>query len=173
MIGDDHVDPLLDGTAHRIDAGDPAVDGDHDLHRPLLQHAIEHFGFQAVTVDQAMRHHVLCVRADGAQDGLQQHDRGDAIDVVVTINQDRFPIANRSLDPLARRPNAVDAPRIVEIFNRRRHEPAVVIVGADSPPQQQRTERWMELWRERRGARGRLEYPGVVDHGAGRFDERW
>ena len=40
------------------------------------------------------------VGADEAQHRLQQHDRGDAIDVVIAVDENRFVVAHCAFDPL-------------------------------------------------------------------------
>src|SRR5205823_3488744 len=75
MVGDDDVDAALERAPHRLDAGDPAIDGDHKLYGALRKDAIEDLALQSVAVDEAMRHDVRSVRAEGAQNGLQENDR--------------------------------------------------------------------------------------------------
>ena len=55
MIGDDHVDAALDRALHRLDAGDAAIDGYHQLHIAFDEYPLEHFDLQSVAVDQTMR----------------------------------------------------------------------------------------------------------------------
>ena len=93
VIGDDHVDAALDGTMHRLDAGDPAIDGDHELHVALGEHAIEHFHLEAVAIDEAMRHDESGIRAEGTEHRLQHHDRRHAVDVVIAVDHDALAIA--------------------------------------------------------------------------------
>ena len=65
VVGDDHVDPALDRAVHRLDAGDAAIDCDHELYVPLGQHPVEHLDLQPVPVDQPVRDDEACIRAEG------------------------------------------------------------------------------------------------------------
>jgi hypothetical protein len=91
------------------------------------------------------------VSADQAQHRLQQDDRCDAIDVVVAIDKDRLAIANRALDPLAGRTDAVDSGRIVQICERRSYESPVVVGIRDATTNQNVSEDRMDGKRDVRG----------------------
>src|ERR1043165_508783 len=69
---------------------------------PRGRDAGEASNLEPVAVDEPMRHDERDVGAEGSQHGLQKDDRGDAVDVVVAIDDDRFAIAHRALDALAR-----------------------------------------------------------------------
>ena len=167
MIGDDDVDAAVDGAAHRIDAGDAAVDGDDQPHLALNQHAVEHFGLEAVAVDEAVRDDVRGVRAEGSQHGLQQDDGCDAVDVVVAVDEDGLAVAHRALDARARRRHAVDGRRIMQIGNRRGHELPELIVRGDAAPHEDRSQRRMRDGDARVVGSGVGEDPGVVDGQSG------
>ncbi len=93
--------PWAERATHRLDAGDAAIHCDYELYVPLGQHALQHFGLESVAVDEAMRDDEAGVRAEGLEDGLQQDDRGDAVDVVVAVDDDPFFVANSAGDALA------------------------------------------------------------------------
>ena len=115
VVGDDDVDAAIDRQTHRLDRGDAAIDGDHELYVAIGEHALEHFDLQTVAIDEAMRDDEVDVRAERAEDGLQQHDGGDAVDVVVAVDQDRLAIAHRALNALARFADAVDGRWIMQV----------------------------------------------------------
>ena len=132
MVRDDDVDAAIDRAPHRVHAGDSAVNGDHEAHGLLSQNALQHFEFQAVAVDQTMRNDVRCVGAEEAEDGLKEDDGGDAVDIVIAVDQDRFFVSNGALDPLACCRNSVNARGIVQISDRRSNEAAVLIFSSDA-----------------------------------------
>jgi hypothetical protein len=82
---------------------------------------------------------------------LQQDDRGDAVNVVVAVDQDRFAIADGALDALARRTDAVNSGGIVQISERRSDESPVVVFGGDAPANENVSEDRMDGKRDVRG----------------------
>src|SRR5438132_11496618 len=132
MIGDDDVDTEVDGAANRLDAGDPAINRDDQPDIALGENALQHFELQPVAVDETMRNDVRCVGAEKAEDGLEEDDGGDAVDVVIAVDQDRFFVSNSALDSLARRGDSVNARGIVQICDRRSNEAARVILRGDT-----------------------------------------
>src|SRR5437762_290638 len=162
MIGDDDVDAELDRAAHRLDAGDPAVDGDHQPHISFCENAFQYFQLQSVAVDQAMRHDVRCVGAEEAKNRLEEDDGGHTVDVVVAVDENRLVVPDRPLDPLAGFGDAVNAGGIVKIGDVRRDEAAVIVVSGDAASNQNVTEdrvnwKWISVVGRRR------EHPFVVD----------
>ena len=79
-----------------------------------------------------MRNDVRGIGAEQSKDRLEEDDGGDAVDVVVAVNQDRFVVANGALDSFARRSDAVNSGRIVQVIDARRNEAAIVVVGVDA-----------------------------------------
>ena len=164
VIGDDHVDAALDRAAHRLDAGDAAVDGDDELHVALDEHAVEHFHLQAVAVDEPVRHDEARVRAEGAEDGLQHDDGGDAVDVVVAVDDDR----PRRPAPRARSARTRGPSRGSSRDRADRRSPARRSAGTTPRPRPRGARAARAACRSRWGCggcpEGREEGPEVVDH---------
>src|SRR3954469_17386480 len=99
MIRNDQIHPALACDLPLLDGGDPAVDGDDHL-RALVTDLRDRFGIEPVPLVDAMGD----VEAYGAAerfDGVPE-DRGggDAVDVVVAVDDDPLAIANRLRDAL-------------------------------------------------------------------------
>jgi hypothetical protein len=109
-----------------------------------------------------------CVGADQPQHRLQQDDRGDAVDVVIAIDQDRFAIANGALDAIAGRTDAVNSGGIVQISERRSDESPVVVLGGDATTDENVSEDRMDGKRDVRGRCGKN--PVVVDQWSAFFE---
>ncbi len=101
------------------------------------------------------------IRADQAQHCLQQNDRGDAVDVVVAVDEDRFAVADGTLDPVTGRTDAVNSGGIVQIGKSRSDESAVVILGRDAAAHENVSEDRMDGKRDVRDGCGKN--PIVVD----------
>src|SRR5206468_12479283 len=111
---------------------DPAVDCDHEPNSFLSENALEDFELEAVAIDETLWNDMRRVRADQPQHGLKENDRSDAIDIVVAVDQDRFAIADRAFDALARGTDAVNSGGIVQICDGRSNESPVVFLGSDA-----------------------------------------
>ena len=91
VVGHDHVDPALHGVVDGVAAGDAAIDGDEHLARPEgVKRLLQRLRSKTVPVIEP-------VRNEGVDDPavLPQHEReqcagGDAVGVVVAVNQDRL-----------------------------------------------------------------------------------
>ncbi|MPM46187.1 hypothetical protein SDC9_92885 [bioreactor metagenome] len=104
MVGDDGVDSHFDRLGHRVDAGDAAIDGNQQpAVAEMGQRFAQTFGGEAVAVVKAVRNERVDDRAVAAQHQRQQRTAGDAVGVVIAVDQDRFAVGDGIPDPLGGR----------------------------------------------------------------------
>ncbi len=95
VVGDDHVDAERDGFGDGVAAGDPAVDGDqHAAVAKGGQRLVKRLGSEPVTVVKTMGDKGVDDRAIGAERQGEQGAGGDAVGVVVAVDEDRFLAGN-------------------------------------------------------------------------------
>ena len=121
MIGDDEIDAELARAQGRLAGANAAVDRDDELHAFAMQ-AIDCRRLQAVTVAQPLGDEVHDVATEQLEGATQDDGRGDAVDVVVTVDGDALPAGQGPLDALDRARHVGEQERIVEVIEGRREE---------------------------------------------------
>ena len=114
MIGDDHFEPDLAGTPGRIAGSDAAVDRDQQS-TAFFVNLLECRSIEAVTFFEAVGDVEINVGVGEAQDMPQNGARGDAIDIVIAVNNDLLAVANCAGDALRRRFGTGQRVRFVQI----------------------------------------------------------
>ena len=118
MVGDDQVDAALAGDAGGFDGGDAAVDADNQP-GSLLANLLDRLGVQAITFFQPMRN-VEIDHAAEVSDGVPENGAGgDAVDVVVAVDDDLLLVANGPGHALGRLGEARNAGRIMQALQAR------------------------------------------------------
>ncbi len=115
VVGDDEVEAELGGPARRVGRADPAVHRHQHL-RPLGVQAIDGRRLQPVAVAQPFGNEVGDVAAEQFQRAPQDHRRGDAVDVVVAVDDDTFPAGHGGEQAIHRRRQIGEAPRVVQVI---------------------------------------------------------
>ena len=117
VVGDDQIDPELAGHRRLGGAGDPAVDGDHEL-RPLRRQAAERLGVEAVPLLEAVGHIPLRRRPEGLKTAQEDRRGAHAVGVVIAVDHDPRPVAGGGENPLGRGRHPGEQFGIAEILKR-------------------------------------------------------
>ena len=99
VVGDDQIDPEIAGHRRLGGAGDPAVDGDHEL-RPLRRQAAERLGVEAVALLEAVGHIPLRRRPEGLKTAKEDRRGAHAVGVVIAVDHDPRAVAGGGENPL-------------------------------------------------------------------------
>ncbi len=94
VVGHDHVDAVLLGELDLVRGGDAAIRGDDQADPPLLCH-VDAADREPVAVADPVGNEVGDLPPELHERGGQKAGRGDAVDVVVPVDQDRFPLVDR------------------------------------------------------------------------------
>ena len=117
MVSDDEIEVearCFVGGGKGADAGVHADDESH----ALRSGAGEHLGLHAVAVAQTVRDVIANAAAEDLDRGLEQDDRGGAIDVVIAVDEDGLVPGDRLLDARDRRCHAVQRVWVEQVFER-------------------------------------------------------
>ena len=117
VVGDDDVEPERAGVIDLLDRRDPAVDGDQEL-GALRAEPLDRGRGEPVAVLEPARDEPPDVRAEGTE--RPDHDRGraDAVDVVVTVDDDPRAGGDVGTDLLERDVDPGERARIVALIAR-------------------------------------------------------
>jgi len=99
MIGDDQIDVVLTGDVGGGEVGDAAIDG-YDQPRVILGELFNGFGVEAIAFVDAMGDIELDLGAGELEAVPEDGDAGDAIDVIVAIEDDFLFLFQGGLDSL-------------------------------------------------------------------------
>ena len=123
MVGDDDGDARFRRLGDRLDGSDPAIHRDDRLRPVLLEHPPKRLGLEAVAVAHAVRKKRHGVGAEHPEHGPELRDRGHAVDVVVSENDDpsRGSSRPRTRTSTARL-HSLHPERVVTLSERRREE---------------------------------------------------
>jgi hypothetical protein len=122
MVGDHDVHAELVRAAHRLDRRDAAIHRDDQPDAARVR-ALDRADRQAIAVPRAMRDVVRDARAEIGERAMQEVGRGDAVDVVVAVDQRGLGEHDRAPNPLDRVVDAEQEVRVVEVVHRRVEEP--------------------------------------------------
>ncbi len=118
VIGNDQIDAALLGNLHLIDRGNAAVYGDDDF-RAAVDDFREDCGVQAVPFVDAVGDVPVDLAAEDSDGVPEDGGGGDAVDVVIAVNDDFFFGVNRAGDALGRLAQVGDAIGIVQTLEAR------------------------------------------------------
>lgn len=131
MIGDDHIDSECDGMIDHIDIPRAAIDRNHELHVERLQF-VDEVPFESVPVMRTVGEPIGDFRSALREEFRQHRGRADTVDVVVSEDDDPFPIFNRFSDPCDRSIHPLEKIRVVKLIHDR-VEIRILNVGRDAP----------------------------------------
>src|SRR5438874_6731332 len=94
MIGDNQVDAFFARDICGADRGDATVDGDDELCLPFVAEGSDRLRVQAVAFVDAVGDVVLDLTAEKLDRMPEDGGRGDAVDVIVAVDDDLFAIAD-------------------------------------------------------------------------------
>ena len=97
VVGDDDLHAEFIGQLDLVEAGDAAIDGDHQLGAALGQLA-DGVGVEAVALIDAVGDVIIDLCAEDFQQVPQDGHAGDAVHVVIAVDGDFFPVRDRALD---------------------------------------------------------------------------
>ena len=97
MVGDDDINPALCGIGNGFTAVDPAVHSDQNtaVSAGGLQSLCERIGGKTVAVVETVRQKICHNRAVAFQNPGEQSGGGDAIGIIISMNQDMFTVDDR------------------------------------------------------------------------------
>ncbi len=101
MVGNDQVDIALPGDRRRLDRRDAAIDR-HDQLGAVIDNLPQRLGVEAVSFVDAMRNVGVHLTAE-ERDGMPEDaGGGDAVNVVIAVNDDFLAVADGPGDPCRR-----------------------------------------------------------------------
>ncbi len=115
MIGDDEVDAAACCGFRRGKGANAGIDADDQANAAvggLLDHLVAH----AVAFANAVRHVVVDLAAAQLESGLQDDDRGGAVDVVVAVDEDGLAALDGGLQSLDGRAQSGHPVRVVKVL---------------------------------------------------------
>ena len=114
MIGDDQVDTELARARRCIDRSDPAIYGDDDAGAHPVR-PLDSLRPEPVSVVDPMGHQVGDVRTQGTQGEDQDHGSGDAVDVVIPVDDDALAGGNSRQQAIGRSLHLGEGERRVQL----------------------------------------------------------
>ena len=183
VVGDHGVDAERARVRDGLGRGDAAVHGD-DQRAAAALGLVDGIDGQPVAVLDAVRDAVLDARAQLLERAVEQERRGDAVDVVVALDEDALAAPRRRPGCARRRLEVAHLARVVQVVERRIEEPPRRILARDAAVHQRvrHGQRRAEHAGQRRGrCRGvvRMQHPlrwggdGRRRHGSVPERERW
>jgi hypothetical protein len=155
VVGDDQIDAALFRDLRLLDRGDAAVDGDNEL-RPGVTDLLKRLGIQPVAfVDPVGDVEIDLSAQDG--DGVPEDGGGgDAVDVVVAVDDDFLLVPHRLGDAIGGLSQVWDRERVVQAFEAGAEEILALGRLLDAAVEQ-------HLGQQRRGLKplGQLRHAGV------------
>ena len=96
VVGHDHVDAAGDRDVDGIAAGNPAINRHKNAALPeRIERLLQRFRGKSVAVIEAMRNKRMYDSAVLPEDQREQSTGGDAVGIVIAVNQDRLPGGDR------------------------------------------------------------------------------
>ena len=98
MVCHDEINTVLGGCFGSREGTNAGIDADYETHAPgggLGDHFVPH----AVAFANAVRHVVLDFATAQLQRGLQDHNSGGTVDIVVAVDEDRLGALDGSAHP--------------------------------------------------------------------------
>ena len=133
VIGNNNVDTHGNSFAYRVAAGYAAVNGNEDLaHAVLVKRLVEGFGGKPVSVVEAVRNKRLNDCAVASENEREQRAGGNAVSIVVAVNNNRFAVLNSLPQSCGGFFNTGKAVRIAESCQARVKEVAYLLAGDTS-----------------------------------------
>ncbi len=121
MVGDDQIDAEFAGATCGVGAANTAVDRDDQRDAVGVQ-PIDGRRLQAVSVLDPFGEEVHDVGAEQLERPAKDHRGGDAVHVVVAVDGDPLPPADRRENAIDRHPHVGERHRIVKMIDRRVEE---------------------------------------------------
>jgi hypothetical protein len=118
MVGDDEIDAALAAAESFVDGAYPAIDGDEER-GAAIDGGLDAVRGEPIPLGEPLGDEGEAVKANGAEEGDQEGDRGDAIDVVIAMNADPLPLGKSEAEPVDRVLHAGEKLRIVKRGKRR------------------------------------------------------
>ena len=116
MVGDDDVDAAAHGLVDGVAAGDAAVDGDeHAGGSEGVERLLERFRREAVPVVEPVRNERVDICAVLPQDEGEQSAGGNAVSVVVAVDQNGFFVGDGVPQPFGGILNTGEPVRVAEV----------------------------------------------------------
>src|SRR5690606_5382957 len=98
MIENDEVDAHLAEEAGLVPRARAAVGGDEEIGGIAFEAVFDAFDAEAIALLKPGREEGARLEAEGPPDGVEQGDRGDAVDIVVAVEDDGLPAVDRFED---------------------------------------------------------------------------
>src|SRR5262249_41073708 len=121
MVGDDEVDPQSLGSFGGRERANSGIDT-NDQPNPGSCGTLDHVVLHAVAFPDAMRHVEFSAATAELDCGLENNDRGRAVDVVVAVNQNSFLAFNGRVETIQGYLHAGHQVRGVQLCECRRQE---------------------------------------------------
>ena len=116
VVGDDHIDSARDGVIDRIAAGDSAIDGhEHPAASVGIEGFLQRLRRETVPVIEAMRDKRMHDCAVLAEHQGEQSAGGDAVGIVIPVNEDWFTTGDRVPQTLRGLPDSREAVGIAQL----------------------------------------------------------
>ena len=122
VIRDHDVDPERSRPRHRLQRRDAAVHGD-DQRAASAPRVLDRIRRQTVAVARAVWDPELDPRSEVAQHGVEQVGRGDAVHIVIPVDQDALAVLDRGPDAVHGTVHVQQRRGIVQVVQRRLQEP--------------------------------------------------
>jgi len=119
MIQDDRVDAPFAQPVDGFNGSRAAIHGEEQRHRKFLQAILHAVAAQAVAFVHAVRQITMHRPAEAAEDFREQGGGGDAVDVVVAEDHERFAAVARLEQPLDGGAHIREQKGIAELFQAR------------------------------------------------------